>query len=54
MSKYQWPASQLSDKEMNILYQWRLKTKTPINYLLKQSIIELDRIIRKEHNGNLC
>jgi len=35
---YQWPASALTDKEMEILYEWREKTGTPICQLLKQSI----------------
>jgi len=32
--RYQWPASALTDKEMEILYQWRGKTGTPICELL--------------------
>lgn len=44
-SKYQWPADKLTDKEMAILYQWRQKTKTPINQLLRQAIEELNKII---------
>lgn len=46
-SKYQWPADKLTDKEMTILYQWRQKTKTPINHLLRQAIEQLDRIIKE-------
>ena len=46
-SKYQWPADKLTDKEMAILYNWRERTKTPINYLLQQAINELSKIIGK-------
>lgn len=44
-AKYQWPADKLRDEEMAILYNWRSKTKTPINHLLRQAIQELNQII---------
>lgn len=46
-SKYQWPANQLTEKEMAILHRWRELTKTPINHLLKQAIEELNQIIER-------
>jgi hypothetical protein len=52
-SKYQWPADKLTDKEMAILYQWRQKTKTPINHLLRQAIEQLDRIIKGVDNETI-
>jgi hypothetical protein len=42
---YQWPASSLTGKEMAILAGWREKTGTPISHLLKQSILEMDKIV---------
>lgn len=44
---YQWPASSLTGKEMAILADWRGKTGTPISELLKQSILEMAKIIKK-------
>lgn len=44
---YQWPASSLTGKEMAILAGWREKTGTPISHLLKQSILEMDKRIRR-------
>ncbi len=32
---------------MAILYEWRIKTRTPINELLRQAIIKIDEIIRE-------
>lgn len=45
-SKYQWPADRLTDNEMSILHRWREQTGTPINYLLQQTVLELDKIIK--------
>ncbi len=45
-TKYQWPADKLTNEEMAILYRWREKTKTPINHLLQQVIIEMEKIIK--------
>ena len=36
--KYPWPASGISEKEMEILYNMRQKTKTPITKLVKEAI----------------
>ena len=47
ISKYQWPADKLTEYEMGILYKWRVRTSTPINTLLKQAVIELDKIIER-------
>ena len=47
ISKYQWPADKVTEKEMAILCSWRKQTKTPINTLLSQAIIEMDKIIKK-------
>lgn len=47
-NKYQWPADRLSEKEMAILYEWRKKTDTPINHLLSQAVILMDKIIKRE------
>jgi hypothetical protein len=44
---YQWPASQLTKREMAILYHWKKKTGTPISHLLRQAINEMDKIIKK-------
>ena len=45
MNKYQWPADKLTDTEMTILYEWRRRTGTPINHLLRQAIDEVNKII---------
>ena len=47
-NKYQWPADRLSEKEMAILHEWREKTDTPINHLLSQAVILMDKIIKKD------
>ncbi|QTA83842.1 Uncharacterized protein dnl_62610 [Desulfonema limicola] len=51
---YQWPASALTVNEMAILNNWRKQTKTPINELLRQAVVILDDIIKKngDKNGN--
>ena len=36
--KYPWPASAVSEKEMEMLYYMREKTKTPITQLVKEAI----------------
>ena len=38
MSKYQWPASRLDEKEMDLLFQARQKTRKSICELLRQAI----------------
>jgi hypothetical protein len=38
MKKYSWPASAVSEKEMQILYDMRQKTKKPISKLNKEAI----------------
>ena len=48
MNKYQWPADKLTEKEMAILYNWRQRTKIPINQLLAQAIVLLDKIVKPE------
>ena len=45
---YQWPASALSANEMAILTEWREKTGTPINQLLKQAIVKCQEIIKRK------
>lgn len=45
-SKYQWPADRLTSSEMEILTNWRERTGTPINYLLQNAVVEMDRIIQ--------
>ena len=45
---YQWPASALTCREMEILADWRAKTGTPISELIRQAINECQRIITKE------
>ena len=40
-SKYQWPSSALSEKEMRALYKEKLKTQTPINQLIKKAINQM-------------
>lgn len=53
-SKYQWPADRLTDDEMSILHCWREQTGTPINHLLKQAVVELNKVIKNKEvkNGN--
>jgi len=48
--RYQWPASALTDKEMEILYQWRGKTGTPICELLREAVEICDILIRRKQN----
>ncbi len=36
--KYPWPASAVTDKEMEVLYNMRQQTKTPISKLIKEAI----------------
>ena len=43
---YQWPADKISKEEMAILHSWRQKTGTPINYLLRQVVVEMEKIIK--------
>lgn len=50
--KYQWPANKLTEYEMSILHEWRSNTGTPINHLIKQAIIALDKIIKKGDDAN--
>jgi len=38
MSKYQWPASRLDDKEMALLFQEKQKAKTSICELLRRAV----------------
>ena len=38
MSKYQWPASRLAEKEMEILFLMRGKTKQSICELLREAV----------------
>ena len=38
VKKYSWPASAVSEKEMQILYDMRQKTKKPISKLIKEAI----------------
>lgn len=46
---YRWPASSLTDHEMEILYHWRKETGTPISELLRQAVIICqDIILNKE------
>ena len=45
---YQWPASGLTGREMAILAHWKDITKTPINELLRQCIIEMNRVVTKK------
>lgn len=47
--KYQWPANKLTDQEMSILHSWRKRTGTPINHLLQQAIVEMNRIIGRRY-----
>ncbi|MCP3966685.1 MAG: hypothetical protein GY718_10095 [Lentisphaerae bacterium] len=47
-SKYQWPASALTPNEMAILNAWRDQTGTPINELIRQAIVEMDKIIENQ------
>jgi len=46
MDKYQWPANKLTNQEMAVLHKWREKTGTPINRLLQQAVIVMDKIIQ--------
>jgi len=50
-SKYQWPASGLGVREMEILYDWKKRTGTPINELLRQAIHVCDKLVEKEENN---
>ena len=43
---YPGPASQLGTEEMEILTRWRTELKLPITELIRQSVIECDRIIK--------
>ena len=45
---YQWPASALTVNEMAILSEWKERTGTPITQLIKQAIVEMDKIIRRQ------
>jgi hypothetical protein len=45
-SKYQWPASALSEKEMRALYNEKIRTQTPINKLIKMAVKQM---IKEEH-----
>lgn len=45
-TKYQWPASRLTSREMAILASWRESTGLPITECLRQAVELLDRIIR--------
>lgn len=47
-SKYQWPASAIGVREMEILYNWKKRTGTPINELLRQAINVCDKLVEKE------
>ena len=38
MNKYQWPASQLTEEEMEILFRMRQKTSKSICELLKKAV----------------
>jgi len=38
MKKYPWPASAVSEKEMELLYNMRQKKKIPITKLVKEAI----------------
>ena len=38
MKKYPWPASAVSEKEMEILYNMRQKTNIPITKLIREAI----------------
>ena len=38
-SKYQWPASGLTAREMEVLYEARLKSGTPITELLRLAVL---------------
>jgi hypothetical protein len=38
VKKYSWPASAVSEKDMQILYDMRQKTKKPISKLIKEAI----------------
>ena len=38
MSKYQWPASRLDEKEMALLFQEKQKTKKSICELLRRAV----------------
>ena len=38
MKKYSWPASAVSEKDMQILYDMRQKTQKPIPQLIKEAI----------------
>lgn len=43
---YQWPASALTGYEMAVLAEWRKKTGEPICQLLRQAVVEIDKIIK--------
>lgn len=40
-SKYPWPASRLTVREMSMLYEVRVKTKKPITELLRLAVEHL-------------
>ena len=42
---YPWPASRLSSNEMALLADWREKTGLSICELLRQSVVEIGKII---------
>ncbi|MBW2106667.1 MAG: hypothetical protein JRI26_11780 [Deltaproteobacteria bacterium] len=48
---YPWPASALTKNEMAILAGWREETGIPITKLLKETVVELDRI---RTAGKIC
>ena len=48
---YQWPASALTGKEMEILNDWRTRTGTPISHLLRQAILKCNSMITFNREG---
>lgn len=52
-SKYQWPASSLSDKEMSLLYQEKQRTKKSICELLRTAVlIAYEKLINERETEN--
>jgi hypothetical protein len=54
MSKYQWPASRLDEKEMALLFQEKQKTKNSICELLRRAVhIAYGEVAGKENGRKI-
>ena len=53
MSKYQWPASRLDEKEMTLLFRIKQKTRKSICELLRQAVhIAYDEVAGDENDDS--